>query len=86
MTQKRSPMFYVVWTAVVLLAVLHQDVWYWDDTSLALGFIPIGLFYHSMFSIACAGVWALAVLFSWPTHLEEWASELENKPSGGGHT
>lgn len=79
-------MFYVVWIAVVLLAVLHQDVWYWDDTSLVMGFIPIGLFYHSVFSIACAAVWALAVVFSWPTHLEAWADEFEDNGGGGVHT
>jgi len=73
----RSAMRNVVWITVVLLAVLHQDAWFWADTSMILGFIPVGLFYHAMFSLACGAVWALAVKFSWPEHLEAWADEFE---------
>ena len=58
---------------VALLAVLHYDFWYWDDTSLLFGFMPIGLAYHAVFSLACVGVWFLAVTLAWPRELEEWA-------------
>ena len=38
--------------AVLVMAILHQDVWFWDDRSLVFGFLPIGLAYHVAFSIA----------------------------------
>ena len=76
----------LVWTSVILLAILHHDFWFWDDRRLVLGFMPIGLFYHAMFSIVAACLWALAVKFAWPIRLEEWASEFEGKkpPQKGG--
>jgi len=72
-----------VWILVALLFVLHQDCWFWDDRTLVLGFMPIGLFYHACFSLAAAGVWALAVRYAWPTHIEEWADEFEQRGDGG---
>ena len=67
----------VVWIIVVLLAILHQDFWWWDDRTLVFGFMPIGLFYHALFSLACGVTWWLAVKFAWPEHIEEWADEFE---------
>jgi len=65
----------VVWIGVVLLAVLHQDLWYWDDKSAVFGFMPVGLAYHAGYSIAAALIWAAAVKWAWPSHLEAWADE-----------
>jgi hypothetical protein len=65
----------VVWGLVVLLGILHYDFWYWGDRTLVLGFMPIGLAYHAVFSIAAGVTWALVIKFAWPTHLEEWAEE-----------
>jgi Protein of unknown function (DUF3311) len=57
--------------AVALLYVLHQDVWFWDDARpLVFGFLPIGLFYHAAFTIACSIVIWLLVQSAWPSHLE----------------
>lgn len=67
----------VVYGLALLLAVLHHDFWFWDSKTLVLGFLPIGLAYHALFSFAAAGVWALAVKFAWPTHIEEWADEFD---------
>ena len=64
-------MRYFVWFLVVLLFVLHQDFWYWDDRTLVFGFLPIGLAYHILFSIAAAVVWALAVKYTWPETVEQ---------------
>lgn len=72
-----------IWIAVIILAVLHQDFWWWDDRTLLLGFLPIGLAYHVLFSIVAAGVWLLAVKFAWPSHVEQWAdaeSEQRDAP------
>jgi hypothetical protein len=57
--------------AVVLLYVLHQDFWFWHDARpLVFGFLPIGLFYHVVFTVATAGVLWLLVKVAWPAHLE----------------
>ncbi|MDH3583341.1 MAG: DUF3311 domain-containing protein [Phycisphaerae bacterium] len=68
----------VVWILALVLLVVHQDWWWWDDRTLVFGFLPIGLFYHGLFSLAAAAVWAAAVKFAWPHHLERWADELED--------
>ena len=65
----------LVWAAVVLLAILHYDFWYWGDRSLVLGFLPIGLAFHALFSLTAAAVWALAIRYLWPSHVEEWADQ-----------
>ncbi len=56
---------------IVLFALLHQDFWFWREARpLVFGFMPIGLFYHAAFTIACAGLmWWLAATM-WPAHLD----------------
>ncbi len=63
-------MKYVVWTLVVLLLILHQDNWFWEDETLVFGFMPVGLTWHVGISIAASIVWFLATRFAWPRHLE----------------
>lgn len=60
----------VVWGLVLLLVVLHQDFWYWDDATLVFGFLPIGLLYHALLSIAAAFTWWLATRYAWPANLD----------------
>ena len=56
---------------LVLLAVLHQDFWWWDDgRTLVFGFMPVGLAYHAGVSVAAACLWALAVRYCWPEHVD----------------
>lgn len=55
-----------VWALVFLLVILHQDNWFWDDGTLVLGFLPIGLAYHACISIAASVTWFLATRFCWP--------------------
>ena len=57
--------------AVAALYILHQDIWFWRSPYLVFGFIPIGLFYHGLFSIAAAFLLWLLVSYAWPYHLEE---------------
>ncbi len=64
-------MAYLVWALVVLLLVLHQDNWNWNNPKLVFGFVPIGLLYHVAISLAAAAVWYLATLFAWPAELAE---------------
>ena len=51
----------VFWIALVGLMILHHDWWFWDDGRLLFGFLPIGLGYHALISLAAAGLWAWAV-------------------------
>ena len=60
---------------VVVLAVLHQDIWWWDDGTAMFGFMPTGLAYHALYSLLAAGLWALACVIAWPRELEK-----EEKP------
>ena len=72
----------VIVIAAVVLAVLHHDVWFWADTTLVFGFLPVGLLYHGLFSLAAGGLWWLAVKYAWPAHIEQWADEFEQTEPG----
>lgn len=51
---------------ILVLLILHQDNWFWNDDTLVLGFLPIGLFWHACISIAAALTWFLATRIAWP--------------------
>ena len=51
---------------VLLLLILHQDNWFWDDDTLLFGFMPIGLAWHACISIAASATWFLATKIAWP--------------------
>jgi hypothetical protein len=58
--------------AVALLYLLHQDFWFWQQARpLVFGFLPIGLFYHAVFTLASSAALWLLVTVAWPTHLDE---------------
>ena len=61
--------------AVVALYILHQDIWFWRSSHLVFGFIPIGLYYQGLFSVAAALLMWLLVTFAWPSHLEREVEE-----------
>ena len=56
----------VVWGLVLLLVVLHQDNWLWDNDTLVGGFMPITLLWHAGISVAAGFTWFLATKFAWP--------------------
>jgi hypothetical protein len=57
---------------VIALYISHQDIWNWRTPyPLVFGFVPIGLFYHACFTVACALVMWMLVTYAWPAHLEE---------------
>ncbi|MDP8242859.1 MAG: DUF3311 domain-containing protein [Candidatus Hinthialibacter antarcticus] len=76
----------LVWTAAILLAVLHHDFWYWNDATLLFGYMPIGLAYHVGFSIASGLLWAAAVIWAWPTEMEEEVAEFLREQQKGAAT
>ncbi len=70
----------LVYGLIVLLALLHQDFWWWDDSdTLVFGFVPVGLAYHALLSLAAGVLWALAVKFCWPADVD-----VEDTPAGQG--
>ena len=72
-------MKYVIWILVILLVIIHQDIWNWDSRTMVFGFMPIGLFYHACISLGAAFVWFLACQFAWPESTEdELATEKES--------
>ena len=57
--------------AVASLYVLHQDIWFWNTARpLVFGFLPVGLFYHAVYSVAVAVLMLVLVSYAWPTTLE----------------
>ena len=57
----------VVWLLVIVLLILHQDNWLWENDKMVFGFMPIGLLSHAGISIAASIVWFLATVFAWPS-------------------
>ena len=69
-----NPKRFVLFLAIVLF-FLHQDYWNWTDSRLVFGFLPVGLAYHALFSIAAALLGAYAIRVAWPKDVEAWAEE-----------
>lgn len=46
--------------AIAVLAALHYDFWFWDDPTLAFGFLPVGMAYHLVYTMAASALWYLA--------------------------
>ena len=65
MTEQKSSGTWI-WVIVILLIILHQDNWLWENETLVFGFIPIGLFFHACISTAAAITWFLGTQFAWP--------------------
>lgn len=68
-------MKFVVWGLVLLLMILHQDIWFWEDTTLVFGFMPITLLYHAGISLGAGITWYLATIYAWPFDDEKPAGE-----------
>ncbi|MEM9399456.1 MAG: DUF3311 domain-containing protein [Verrucomicrobiota bacterium] len=66
-----------VYILILMMFLLHQDFWLWDDKTLIFGFIPVGLFYHTLFSIFSSGLWFLAIYWAWPLREEEDTEDSE---------
>ena len=68
--------------AVAALYILHQDIWFWRSSYLVFGFVPVGLFYHGVFSVAAALLMWLLVTYAWPSHLEREVEQTrEDEPA-----
>lgn len=63
-----------MWIVVAAFACLHWDFWLWKDTTLWFGFLPAGLAYHALYSVAAGLLWAAFIALAWPDHIEVWAN------------
>jgi len=77
-------MKYTIWGLVLLLILIHQDFWFWDDSRLVFGFMPIGLVYHAGISIAASLTWLLATVYAWPEDLAQLDPTSPSEQSQGG--
>jgi hypothetical protein len=64
----------LLYFALLVLAVLHQDFWYWRDATLVFDLLPVGLFYHACYTLAAALLMWLIGRLAWPAHLENEAA------------
>lgn len=74
----------LAWGLIVLLGIVHFDFWWWDNTTLVFGFVPMALAVHAGISIAAALSWALVVRYDWPDQIEAWAAGGSTESEGGG--
>ena len=58
-------LLYLLW---VLLYLLHNDIWLWDNGAIVMG-LPVGLLYHVGFCLAAAVMRGLLVTYARPAHL-----------------
>jgi hypothetical protein len=57
--------------AIVILYVLHQDLWFWRTARpLVFGFLPIGLAWHGAYCLAVALLMWWLTRVAWPAHLD----------------
>lgn len=75
---KTSVRSLLLYAALVVLYLLHNDLWLWNDARLVLG-LPAGLAYHIGFAVATSIVLTLLVIHAWPEHLD---SDLRDGEAG----
>jgi hypothetical protein len=61
----------IAWIMTLVLLVLHQDWWLWDNQTMLFGFVPVGLGWHIGISISASAMWAWIVWCRWPADLED---------------
>ena len=71
MSQHYSRNRKIMWSLFLLLVVLHHDWWFWSDGRLLFGFLPVGLGYQILISIAAGLLWGWAALYAWPAEVVE---------------
>lgn len=70
---------------VLLLYGLHQDLWNWRVVRpVVFGVLPVGLFYHVVYTLVVSGMMWLLVSLAWPKHLEADGDEADSGGERGG--
>ncbi len=65
----------LAFAALILLYVLHQDFWLWDNGTLVFGFLPAGLLYHAGYCVLASLLLAFLIRHAWPANLPAGQSE-----------
>lgn len=60
----------ILYAALVLLYLLHNDLWLWDDGRIVAG-LPVGLLYHLLYCLAAALLMGALVRWAWPAGLDD---------------
>ena len=70
---------------VILLIILHHDVWNWDDKEPVFGFMPMALLWQAGISLGAGDTWFLATKIAWPEFElgEDPATEVAATQEGG---
>ena len=58
-----------LYVALVVLYLLHNDLFLWNDECIIAG-LPSGLLYHILFCIAASVLMFALVRFAWPKDLD----------------
>lgn len=56
---------WIAYLALVLLYLLHNDLWFWNDSRIIMG-LPIGLLYHVCFCFGSSILMFILIRFCWP--------------------
>ena len=73
----------LLYTALGLLYLLHNDFWNWHDGSFMMG-LPVGMAYHVFYCLAAMAMLTLLVRHAWPRHLEVAEGEARNADGSSG--
>lgn len=68
-------MRYVATLAIAGMIVLHQDWWNWREARPFVMGLPVGLWYHALYTLAASGLMALLVRYCWPEDHPEHGAE-----------
>jgi hypothetical protein len=66
----------LMWILFAALVVLHHDFWFWKDPWLVFGFLPIGLGYQMLISLAASALWGWAAFHAWPDQFDKLPANL----------
>jgi hypothetical protein len=75
----------LVYVAVPILYLLHQDWWFWTDHETRVLGMPIGLAYQVGFCIAASILMLGLVRFAWPAHLEMEVRDIKPQKADPWH-
>lgn len=69
------------WLMLLGLIVLHHDFWFWTDSTLISGWLPIGLAYHIGLTLVAVAFWCFVVKTAWPPTQADASSGEEGSAS-----
>ena len=81
----KSTCKWIIIGLVILLIILHHDVWNWDNKEPVFGFMPMALLWLAGISLGAGATWFLSTKIAWPEfELDEApATEVAATQEGG---